>query len=79
MGDSEGHWGLDVPTHPRAQSQAPCLHAQAFLEQGCHVIVTGRVCDPGERGERLRQVLRAACPLDRLLVASDAPHTTPQV
>jgi hypothetical protein len=52
---------------------------QAYIDHGCHIIVTGAVCDPGDRGEALRSVLASDCPLERLLIASDAPYATPQV
>ncbi len=41
-------------------------HVQAWLQLGAtYVMVSGRACDPEERGARLREALAAACPLDR--------------
>ncbi len=51
---------------------------QTFVALGCYVILNGRCCDPGERGVALRTAAATALPLERLLLASDAPFATPQ-
>ncbi|KAG2498007.1 hypothetical protein HYH03_004265 [Edaphochlamys debaryana] len=50
---------------------------RAYLDLGCYIMLTGRVCDQTEKGEALR-ALAASVPLDRLMLASDAPLATPQ-
>ncbi|MFN3919523.1 MAG: hypothetical protein ACK4JF_04460 [Methylohalobius sp.] len=42
-----------------------------------YFVFTGLICDP-EKGEFLRSELKNV-PLDRLLIASDSPFSTPQV
>ncbi|GLC67726.1 hypothetical protein PLESTF_000599100 [Pleodorina starrii] len=49
----------------------------AYLGLGCYIVLTGRLCDSTERGERLRE-LAATIPPDLLMLASDSPFTTPQ-
>ncbi|GAX77518.1 hypothetical protein CEUSTIGMA_g4962.t1 [Chlamydomonas eustigma] len=45
---------------------------------GCYITISGRAAAPGEVGEAIRVALRESCPLDRLLLCSDAPYCTPQ-
>lgn len=48
---------------------------EAWLELGCHIAFSGRVCDP-RRGEDLRSLL-GSVPAGRLLLCSDAPFAPP--
>ncbi|PNW77279.1 hypothetical protein CHLRE_10g429601v5 [Chlamydomonas reinhardtii] len=50
---------------------------RTYLALGCYIVLTGRVCDQTEKGERLRE-LAATIPADRLILASDSPFATPQ-
>ena len=50
----------------------------SFLALGCLITVSGRVAAPGAEGEALREALKRSCPIERLLVCSDAPYCTPQ-
>ena len=49
-----------------------------FVSLGCFVTVSGRVASSSAEGEAVRRALKSSCPLQRLLVCSDAPYCTPQ-
>ncbi len=56
------------------------LKSSTFTRYGrhcCGARPAGRVCDPGDKGAQLLE-LAASIPRDRLMIASDAPFTTPQ-
>ena len=50
--------------------------AADYLELGCHLGVTGWICDEW-RGQELRRAA-AEIPTDRLLVETDAPYLQPR-
>mmetsp|Transcript_4079 Transcript_4079/g.7245 ORF Transcript_4079/g.7245 Transcript_4079/m.7245 type:complete len:1106 (-) Transcript_4079:1874-5191(-) len=53
--------------------------ARAYVDLGCMVMVSGRICDPtSEKSDTLRAAISSAVPLDRLMLASDSPMWTPQ-
>ena len=51
-------------------------HAQAYLELGLHIGITGWICDE-RRGLHLREVVRHI-PAERLLIETDAPYLMPR-
>ena len=48
----------------------------AYLERGCHIGITGWICDE-RRGAHLRELVRLI-PADRLLIETDAPYLLPR-
>ncbi len=48
----------------------------AYLEMGCHIGITGWICDE-RRGLHLRELV-PRIPLDRLMLETDAPFLTPR-
>jgi len=50
--------------------------AEAYLELGLHLGITGWICDE-RRGDALRAAI-TRIPLDRLLLETDAPYLTPR-
>ena len=50
--------------------------AEAYLELGCHLGITGWVCDE-RRGDALREAV-PRIPADRLMVETDAPYLLPR-
>jgi TatD DNase family protein len=51
-------------------------HAEAYLELGAHIGITGWICDE-RRGHHLAEVVRAV-PVERLLMETDAPFLLPR-
>lgn len=49
---------------------------RAYLAAGCHIGVTGWVCDE-RRGGELRELVREV-PIDRLMLETDAPYLLPR-
>jgi TatD DNase family protein len=49
---------------------------QAYLELGCHIGITGWICDE-RRGHHLREFI-GAIPADRLMLETDAPYLLPR-
>ena len=50
--------------------------AEEYLELGCHLGITGWVCDE-RRGQSLREAL-PMIPADRLMIETDAPYLQPR-
>jgi TatD DNase family protein len=51
---------------------------RAYVDLGCHIGLTGFICDEREgRGAHLAEVA-AAIPLDRLLIETDGPYVLPR-
>jgi len=48
-----------------------------YLDAGCYIMLTGAICDAGDNATALRSLI-SSIPLDKLLLASDAPLSTPQ-
>ena len=66
---------------PRPPSVAHCftgtrVEAEAYLESGLHIGITGWICDE-RRGRHLADVVRAI-PADRLMLESDGPYLLPR-
>lgn len=78
---------LRILTKHRAQLTAPIVvhcftgsldECRAYVDLGCHIGLTGFICDEREgRGAHLAEVA-AAIPLDRLLIETDGPYVLPR-
>ncbi|NKB75672.1 MAG: hydrolase TatD [Gammaproteobacteria bacterium] len=47
-----------------------------YLDQDCHIGITGWLCDP-RRGDDLRQAVKSI-PLDKLMIETDSPYLLPK-
>jgi Tat protein secretion system quality control protein TatD with DNase activity len=52
--------------------------AYLSLDVKVYFIINGSVCDPSDKGDKLRSVI-TKIPIDRLLLGTDSPFSTPQV
>ena len=51
--------------------------AQMYLDRGLYFNITGRICDESQNQELLHS-LKTVIPLDKIMIATDAPYLTPK-